>query len=207
MAWKQALVQFLARVGVTGTAEILACAPSQPTPSGLEIDSAKLQHVGGDRYLWRTQLADGSGVSVLAWVRFQGKFSRQVCIATRDLTARSLLSDGDCEMQSRPAVLAHRDPVLEGGITGMELRRSIQKGGEIRPADLIFPVLVRQGQSIRVLVVGSAAEIGFEAISKQNGRSGDAVLLENPVSRRAFRAIVKAPGLALVRISNTEGAQ
>jgi flagella basal body P-ring formation protein FlgA len=89
----------------------------------------------------------------------------------------------------------------------MELRRTIQKGGEIRTADLILPVVVRQGQSIRVLVVGSAAEIGFEAISKQNGRSGDAVLLENPVSKRVFRAIVNAQGLALVRIPKTEGAK
>lgn len=207
LVWKQALMRFLAGAGVTGSVEILACAASQPLPSELEMDAAKLQHLGGDRYLWRSQLVDGIGASVVAWVRFQGKFSRRVCVAARDLNARSMLSAGDCEMQQRPAVLTHHNPAVGGSVAGMELRRTMRKGGEIRPTDVNLPMLVRQGQSIRVLVVGSAAEIGFEAISKQNGRSGDAVLVENPVSKRVFRAIVNAPGLALVRISRTEGAQ
>lgn len=188
------------------TLELVAY-PDGPLPEGnIRLDKAPLRPGRNKRdpalLLWQGALEYERTRTVPFPVEVRITSTRAVPIAAHALARGQMIQGSDVRIESRQiAGLAALAPGSSFSPVGMQTTRSIAAGEEILPTQVTRPGDVRQGDLVDVTVRSNRAVIRLEARSLATGRRGDWIVLENPATRRRFRARIEGPGQALVEPS------
>ncbi len=85
-------------------------------------------------------------------------------------------------------------------ITGMEPRRSINTGDQIRAQWLVAPKAVKRGE--RVTIIAKSAQVAVEAsgTALSDGRLGDQIRVRNERSERVVKGIVSADKVVTINL-------
>jgi flagella basal body P-ring formation protein FlgA len=84
-------------------------------------------------------------------------------------------------------------------IAGYIPRRPIPAGTAIRKEWLEPPKIVQKGDTVKVEVLAGAARLELTAVAEAAGALGDLIAVQNPDSKRRFRARVEAKGKVSVK--------
>jgi len=148
---------------------------------------------------WHGYVGYGHARRFPVWARVKVVVSQERVVAVRDLkqgvpleAAQLKLETLDSLPQTSPFVSAIADAV------GRVPRRSIAAGTPIRPEWLENAKDVQRGETVQVEVVVGAAHLRLEGVAAAAGAVGETIDVENPISRRRFRARIAARGKVVV---------
>lgn len=112
-------------------------------------------------------------------------------VATRDLQSGDTISETDVTSSEWTGPL-FRDPerLTVRDLYGRTVRRVITRGSPIDPRQLSQMADVNRGDTVHVVVRTGSALLEMEARSRSIGRKGTTVILESPISKKVFQAIV-----------------
>lgn len=129
------------------------------------------------------------------WARVQMTVEQNLLVASRDLSAGSILRDSDYQTDRRrvpyrgsPGV----SPVPE--IHGRVLRKSLRGGDEIRTEWTAPAPDVSAGQQVQVNVVQGGVHLRITAQAENGGKAGTRIWLRASKDGRRFPARVVGPG-------------
>ncbi len=105
-------------------------------------------------------------------------------------------------MERRDLNLVPRDAVtsLERA-TGQRLRRGIPEGSAITSNQFETEKLVRRGDLLLIDAIAPGLEMRVEARALEAGAIGELIRVENPSSRRRFRAEVTGAGTGQISLN------
>lgn len=166
----------------------------RPAPAGRLVfeRNALPRQAPFDVAIWKGRIADDQNLSHPFWIRVRLRKTVQV------LRARAALRPGDQPTADQlEAVTVERYPLLDeplspgAGIPG-RLRRAVAAGQPLRAADFVTPRAIERGDIVEVRL--DEALLRVEAESP--GRTGELVLLKNPLTGKRFQARVTGPRAA-----------
>ena len=79
---------------------------------------------------------------------------------------------------------------------GQQARRSLSPGDAIGPGDLRRAPDIRRGDPVIIAVAAGPARLEIRALAEASARTGQIVLVKNPLNGRRFPARITAPGRA-----------
>ncbi len=139
--------------------------------------------------------ADGS-IEVLR-VRVGVQLLREVARANRALPRGTALSAGDLSVSRE--WLAPDEPHVEPvKAIGQRLRRGVDMGERLTDGSVEPPVVIERGDIVMVHVVSGTVVLRQESRALETGRVGQRIRLEPMSGGREFRAVVEAPGRAVI---------
>lgn len=171
-----------------------------PMPKGeveFTLQGLSMPQLPNQPIFWRGALRDGSH-RIPLWVRVRlvGQCTR--AFATRPLrTGEEILPDG-IRFETGEGYPAHPSCVAPSAVIGKVSRRSITSGGQVVPAMLDYPLVVRRGETIALESRMQGILLRIDTIAEANARAGDQIVVRNPTSGRRLAARVEAPGKALL---------
>jgi len=150
--------------------------------------------------VWRGKVVLEGGRSVEIGARVRLAAMNSACVAVTDIHAGSQIGENQIRMTrisgfplpSGPRVGDLRD------VAGRIAKRSIVAGEEILPQMLEDVHEIRAGEMVQVVADCGNARVSLEALALGNGRKGETIVVRNPVTHSAFRAIVQARGQVVV---------
>lgn len=147
-------------------------------------------HAMSDTVIWKGHILDARGETYPLWVRVRITADQEIWFARQPLKPGDTVSDGSIELRTvRDCPFpSEADPLPAGKLIGRRVRRAIAQGARIQMTDLVAPRDVERGDVVTVALGESGAVLRVEAESA--GRSGETVLLRNPITGRRFQARV-----------------
>jgi flagellar basal body P-ring formation protein FlgA len=177
-------------------ARIAIVEPSRiPAPNGvLEFPMSGLR--GG---YWFGRITYGAAHHFVVWARVDVTIPIQRIVATVDLKTGEPIDPHNLRMEStwgRPP--AYLCPTV-AELAGLIPRRAIAAGAPVDKQYLDLPKLIQRGDSVKVEVIAGGAHLSLDAIAETSGGLGDLISIQNPDSKRRFRARVEAKGHVSVK--------
>jgi len=149
---------------------------------------------------WRGKLVYGTGRSMEIWAKVRVAVRGSACVALVDLPAAKPIRADQAGIKE-----VARFPLPENlaigtvsDIVGRLPKKFIRAGREILARDIVEPREVRAGDRVHVLADCGNARVSMEAIALGDGRKGDSIVVRNPSTRSAFRAVVETRGSVVV---------
>jgi flagella basal body P-ring formation protein FlgA len=181
--------------------------PAGPLPEGsIRLDKAPFRPGRNKRdpalLLWQGALEYDRLRTVPFPIEVRISSTRTVAVAAHALARGQAILGGDVRIEPRRVHgLAALSASASFSPVGLQTTRNFAAGEEILPTQVIRPGDVRQGDLVNVTVRSNHAVLRLEAKSLATGRRGDWIVLENPATRRRFRARIEGPGQALLEPS------
>jgi len=175
--------------------------PDFPLPAGRpEFALAGLRAAAEPgRYKWRGKWIVDSGprsLPLAATVRI--RLRRPVLVATRSLEAGAVVTPDDFALDWREVALPSPPaPAEPSSLAGYKVRRPLQAGQTVEPANLTPPQAARPGETVTLVCESGAARIALEAQALTAGRLGDVILVKSLLNGKRLRARLEAPGRAV----------
>jgi flagella basal body P-ring formation protein FlgA len=151
---------------------------------------------------WYGYVTYGAGRRFSVWARVRVSVPLKQFIASADLKAGQSIEASSVTQAVMWTVLAGAFTTLPTPLesaTGYVPRRTIPAGTAIRREWLEPPKLIQRGDMVKVEVVSRSAKIELTARAEASGALGEFILIENPDSKRRFRARVEAAGRVSVK--------
>lgn len=150
--------------------------------------------------LWRGEVVLAGGRSMEIWARVRIVAMGSACVAVADIPAGSLITQNQVRTTQRTRFPLRSGPVLGDirDVVGRVAKRSIAAGQEILPQMLDEVREIHAGERVHVLADCGNARVSLEAVALGDGRKGETIVVRNPVTRSAFRAIVQDRGQVVV---------
>lgn len=119
------------------------------------------------------------------WVQATIGYTATVPVAGRDISAFEKLAAADFSMEERK-LESVVEKLLDPSFTpaGSVTRRAIRAGEVISPLYLSPPLLVKQGDRVRIIVRNESFQIQAEGVARAAGRLGDTILILNTESKK-----------------------
>lgn len=151
--------------------------------------------------LWRGRVQYTREASVAIWAKVKLSRTVTLAVAARDLGRGHELSPSDVEYRTTK-IGAFGDAKIPAAdqLAGNRLRRALKRGAAITMGNLVSSPLVDRGEAVRVRVESAGTTLHFGATALAPGRHGETVPLQNPATRRTFRARVDGRGSAVLNI-------
>lgn len=116
-------------------------------------------------------------------------------VLSRPLQNGQLISAADINWIELPAYKVQHDYVLStNALVGMTSRRMIMAGEPIRQTEVIEPLLVKRGDSVRITYQEGPIQLISEGKALQNGARGDLIRVVNYSSNRTIDATITQSG-------------
>jgi len=150
--------------------------------------------------VWRGKVAPEGGRSTRIWARIRIVAMNPVCVAVTDIRAGGQIGENQIRMTQIAGFPLRSGPQIEGvrDAVGRVAKHSIAAGQEILPQMLDAVREIRAGDRVQVLADCGNARVSLEAVALGDGRKGETIVVRNPVTHSAFRAIVQARGQVVV---------
>jgi flagella basal body P-ring formation protein FlgA len=150
--------------------------------------------------VWRGKVAPEGGRSTEIWARVRIVGMNSACVALTDIHAGNRIGENQVRMTRVSGFPLRSGPRVEdiGDVAGRIAKRSIAAGQEILPQMLDEVREIRAGDRVQVLADCGNARVSLEAVALGDGRKGETIVVRNPVTHSAFRAIVQARGQVVV---------
>ena len=150
--------------------------------------------------IWKGRIVDPEQNTHPFWIRVRLTAERSTLRARIALRPGELLAEAHAEATVlRRYAVGEESPIDAKAWVGRRLRRAIAAGHPIRPADLVEPRAIERGDLVEVRM--DEAVLRVEAESP--GRTGERVLLKNPLTGKRFSARVTGPRAAILSETKT----
>jgi len=107
----------------------------------------------------------------------------------------ALIAENDLEITTRRITSAASDLILDPErAIGMELKRSLAAGSELRYGQVALPRLVSRGQTVTLVAGAKGLEVRMKGKAMANAAEGDRLQVTNMSSGRRVEGIVLADG-------------
>ena len=121
--------------------------------------------------------------------------SVRIVVPARDILRGEVIGESDLTYaQVNAAALPSTTVTKFELLTGMQTRRTLRAGENVRPDDVRRPVVVTKGQTVTMLFSAPGVELAAMGRAMSEGGVGDTVTVQNPVSFRMVTATVTGPG-------------
>jgi len=172
----------------------------QPAPDGdFEFQLAGLHITSGGGY-WNGYVGYGHQRRFAVWARVKVAVLSNRVVAAQDLKPGRPIEAGQLRLESQAASPSLGVFVADlAEAAGRIAKRPIPAGTTLRPEWLEAPKEIQRGDTVRVEVVQGEAHLKLEGVAQTSGAVGDTILIENPDSKRRFRARVEAKGQVVVK--------
>ncbi|RZI45022.1 flagellar basal body P-ring formation protein FlgA [Herbaspirillum sp. HC18] len=117
----------------------------------------------------------------------RAQVSARVLVAASDIPAGQILSASDMTLERRtisttPDVMSDKREAA-----GMSARRTIRAGDSVRKGLLVSPVLVKRGDTVRIVASKDGVEVTVAGVAMEGGASGAIVRVRNASSGNVIR--------------------
>jgi flagella basal body P-ring formation protein FlgA len=151
---------------------------------------------------WYGHVAYGGTHRFTIWARVNVTVAVKRIVAAADLSPGEPIDPAHVRFDVREAPWT-RSPSrpLESvdDIAGWIPRRHIPAGAPIEKQWLEAPKLVHRGDPVKVEIIAGAATLHLDAVAETPGALGDLISVQNPDSKRRFRALVEGKGRVSVK--------
>jgi len=131
--------------------------------------------------------------------------SVRIVVPARDILRGEVIGESDLTYaQVAAAALPSTTVTKFEVLTGMQTRRTLRAGENVRPDDVRRPVVVTKGQTVTMTFSAPGVELAAMGHAMSEGGIGDTVTVQNPVSFRMVTATITGPGA--VRAADPAGA-
>ena len=174
-------------------------ASRQPAPEGefeFPLSGLHLAPAGG---YWNGYVNYGLRRRFGVWARVKVAVSIKRVVAVHNLPAGHPIEPADVRLEiqdSFPGAGRILSEVAQA--LGRIPRRPVAAGTAIRAEWLDEPKQVQRGDTVQVDVIEGAAHLKLEGIAQASGSAGEMIPIENPASKRRFRARVESKGKVVV---------
>ena len=125
---------------------------------------------------------------------------RDAATLTRRLPLGTLITASDVtSIRVRAAALHGEVPLLPGEAAGMALRHDVPPGQPLTTTDLMRPLLVARGASVRMTLDADGIALSAGGVALEAGGLGERIRVQNPTSRAVITGEVVGDGQ--VRVS------
>ncbi len=158
--------------------------------------------------LWRGHVSYDGHRRAPFWATVRVSVPQAGFYAATDLAAGHIIAAADIVRETHLA--APHDPMPaneESVLIGFECRRAIRSGTAMRIDLVTRPAAVSQGDVLQVTVESGSAQVKFQGRALASGRQGESILVENTQTGKRLRALVEAPGRAIVQLSDPNDNQ
>jgi flagella basal body P-ring formation protein FlgA len=83
-------------------------------------------------------------------------------------------------------------------VVGLATRRPMREGDAVEARDLTAPLVIKAGEMVMVTYADGGVSLTMQAKAMANAAAGEAVNVQNPVSKKVIEAMATAPGEAVV---------
>jgi flagella basal body P-ring formation protein FlgA len=151
---------------------------------------------------WFGYVAFGSGHRFTIWARVNVTIDVKRIVASADLNPGEPIDSTQLHIELRTSawgVTAAMPLDSPDEIAGWIPRRHIPAGTVIERQWLEAPKIIHRGDPVKVDVLAGATMLHLDAIAAGAGALGDIIPVQNPDSKRQFRARVEAKGRVSVK--------
>ena len=154
---------------------------------------------------WFGNVTYGGGHKFVVWARVNVTTSIKRVVASVDLCVGQPIDPMQLHIEAQDEFPARHTG--EAGVTAIEElagrvpRRAIRAGTVVQKEWLEAPRLVQRGETVKVQVVSGLTKLETEGIAEASGAFGETISVQNPDSKRRFRAQVESKGRVSVRSS------
>ncbi len=121
--------------------------------------------------------------------------SVRIVVPARDIMRGEVIGDSDLTYAQVSGTALPATTVTKfEALTGMQARRMLRAGENVRPDDVRRPVVVTKGQTVTMNFSAPGVELTAMGRAMSEGGIGDTVTVQNPVSFRMITATVTGPG-------------
>lgn len=177
------------------------------TPSDVQAPLGKLEltpEISGQiRYNAPTTVlvavrTDG-GVFVKVPVQFEVKRILDVVVAVENLNAGEIIAARSVRLEPMDAGKLQPGYVTElGKVVGMQIRQAVTPGSVLFERSLTRPILVRQGEMIRIAARIGEIEVSAGGVAMSQGAVGDLIRVQNLTTKRFLTGRVQQDKSVLV---------
>lgn len=129
------------------------------------------------------------------YLRAEVSASMQLPVLARALPRGALLGTSDIEMVTRRITRRAAEIILDPQrAIGMELKRPLPAGSELRHGQMALPELVVRGQTVTLVAGGDGFEVRMQGKAMSNGAEGDRLTVTNLASGRRVEGLVLSDG-------------
>ncbi len=149
---------------------------------------------------WFGAVAYGSGHRFTVWARVEVTLAIKCVVASADLIPGRPIDAAQLHIETRDEPPVQSAPAATPEeLAGWIPRRRIASGDAVDRRWLDPPVLVKRGQLVTVEVVVGAARLKAEGLAETSGSLGQTISVQNPDSKRHYRARVEGAGRVSVK--------
>lgn len=118
-----------------------------------------------------------------------------VPVLVRSLPRGSIINENDLKFVERRVIQQANDLIVDADMAiGMELRRPLPAGSELRYGQVERPQVVSRGQVVTLIAGGSGFEVRMQGKAMGSGAAGDRLLVTNLRSGRRVEGVILADG-------------
>jgi flagella basal body P-ring formation protein FlgA len=184
-----------------GRLEFRFAALNRPPPQAAQSNAAQ-SNDAQTPVIWPGKLIYDTGQSMAIWAKVRISVEREVWVAGRSIAKGDAITADEISTTRVAQFPATEFRALNvSALVGKIARRPIVAGQRILPEMLEESKDVRGGETVHVKVVAGAATITLDAVAQSSGVKGESVLIHNPSSGKAFRAVIDGPSSVIVTSS------
>jgi flagellar basal body P-ring formation protein FlgA len=128
---------------------------------------------------------------LLCWPAYGGV---RVVVPSHDITRGTTLSDSDLTFATVNGNVMNGTVMNKGDLVGLQARRFLRMGENVRLEDVRHPVLVSKGTTVTMSFEAPGIVLTASVKAMSEGGMGDTVTVQNPASYRQISAVVIGPG-------------
>lgn len=152
---------------------------------------------------WYGAVRYGAGHHFSIWARVSVKLAIKRIVAAADLKPGQVIERSQLRFESLeeiPTATSLAAPVASiEDFAGLTPLRSIAAGTVVQKQWLVAPRIVTRGDTVKVEVVSGSTRLVTEGIAEGSGVLGETISVQNPESKRYFRARIEGEGRVLVK--------
>ncbi len=125
------------------------------------------------------------------WVRTDLRVYKDIVVATRPILRNEILGEGDLEVERR--LLASIPRGIFGNIrdvTGMRVKRKINRGSPLFESDLALPAVVKRGSMVTIVAEKGPLLVSTYGKAMEKGHVGKVIRVQNVASKKVIMAEV-----------------
>lgn len=126
-----------------------------------------------------------------------------VPVAAKALLREAAITEQDLKLDERWQPAGQAPPPTTESLLGGILRRRIEAGRPVAPADVTTPVVIRRGEEVWVECISGVLVVKARARALENARDGELVRLAIDKSKQTLTARMNGRGRAVVQLDAT----
>jgi flagellar basal body P-ring formation protein FlgA len=128
---------------------------------------------------------------LLCWPAYGGV---RVVVPAHDIARGTTLSDSDLTFATVNGNVMNGTVMDKNDLVGLQARRFLRMGENVRLEDVRHPVLVNKGTTVTMSFEAPGIVLTASVKAMSEGGMGDTVTVQNPASYRQISAVVIGPG-------------